>query len=85
MNEDVVNHIISYSFGICHQCNKNVHFSNLRKNVRIVDYKDAFDHDYFLPMNEIIKKRMCVECINKYDLFFFKNRSYIDIHNKYFT
>ena len=85
MNHDVVNHIISYSFGICEQCNKKTHFSNLRKNVRIIDYKDAFDNDYFLPMNEIIKKRMCIDCINKYDLFFFKNRSYFDIHNHYFT
>jgi len=85
MNDDVVNNIISYSFGLCEQCNKNVHFSKLKNNVKIVDYKEAFDYDYFLPMNEIIIKKMCIDCINRYDLLFFRNRSYIDIHNNYFT
>ncbi len=76
--EELVEIIISYTYGKCDQCKQLIHFDNLTYNCRIFEYKNVFQDEFWNPDDENMRKfnLICKPCIHDYG-----NKIIINLHN----
>ena len=71
---ELIDIILKYKFGICNKCNNITNFSNLKHNIRFVEYYSVFSNNYYLHQTKYIN-RICLNCID--DLYHLSENTYI--------
>ena len=66
LNDDVINVIVSFYFGLCEHCLEFNTFDELIRDITIYEYINICCEDFYKNDNHIHFKFLCKKCKNNY-------------------